>query len=277
MYDIFPNYVLRPFYPPQHGVPGSSQRKGVRNSTGTAFYVDQEHPKADDNNKGWDAEFPLETIQAAIDKAEDFDWVVVMPGFYVEELVIDKPLTLLGNGRGGASVIFADIADSVGITIQDDYVTIMNMMIVADDVGVFIDDANNAQFHNCRFNASDDHVHIDGNNILFRECVFWGGENGIAFVDDSANIVVKDCLFSNISDAHIVDGTAEVLRLTVKDCVFEGSPTKFLDIDTAGTTGIVANCAIAHATNATDVIDLAAGVMWVANYTEAGVTAARPT
>jgi len=79
MSEFFPNWTQRPFYPPMHGVPGSSQRKGMRQVSGaTVYYVDADHADADDNNKGWSPEFPLATIQAAVDKVSTGDWIMVM-------------------------------------------------------------------------------------------------------------------------------------------------------------------------------------------------------
>lgn len=79
MNEFFPNWTQRPFYPPMHGVPGSSQRKGMRQVSGaTVYYVDYDHADADDNNKGWSPEYPLATIQAAVDKVSSGDWILVM-------------------------------------------------------------------------------------------------------------------------------------------------------------------------------------------------------
>ena len=79
MNEFFPNWTLRPFYPPMHGVPGSSQRKGIRQVAGaTVYYVDADHPKASDDNKGWSPEYPFATIQHAVDTVVSGDWIVVM-------------------------------------------------------------------------------------------------------------------------------------------------------------------------------------------------------
>lgn len=78
MNEFFPNWTLRPFYPPMHGVPGSSQRKGIRQVSGaTVYYVDFDHPKASDDNKGWSPEYPFATIQHAVDTVSTGDWIVV--------------------------------------------------------------------------------------------------------------------------------------------------------------------------------------------------------
>jgi len=90
--EFFPNVTLRPFYPPMHGVPGSSQRKGFRQSAGvTTYYVDALQPKANDNNRGWSPHFPLATAQAAVDKVSSGDWIVVMNISEDGESVVTPP------------------------------------------------------------------------------------------------------------------------------------------------------------------------------------------
>lgn len=45
------------------------------------------------------------TIQGAINAAASGDTVTVAPGVYVENITIDKPLTLLGTGRGATRIL----------------------------------------------------------------------------------------------------------------------------------------------------------------------------
>lgn len=50
----------------------------------------------DDNNSCFSAEKPCRTIGAAIDKASDFDFILVRYGIYTENLYIDKNLYIVG-------------------------------------------------------------------------------------------------------------------------------------------------------------------------------------
>lgn len=280
MYDFFPNYVLRPFYPPMHGVPGSSQRKGVRSSTGTAFYVDA--GSGNDNNKGWDAEHPLATIQQAIDNASAGDWIIVNPGTYNEQVEVDKSLTIVGPNRFGAAVILPTAVNAVGMSIDADNVTIANLTIFGGDNSLVIEDGHIGIIAtDCRFADADDVVEVIGSgNVVFERCAFYGGDNGLVFTEGAANcenIVVKDSVFLDLDVTGITDGSDQTTEsLIVSDCVFEGSPTDFIVVTDAGSTGIITRCSFAHATNAAAVLDIAAGIMWVANMTEAGVSTARP-
>lgn len=70
---------LNPFYPGQWGVPGSDNELGIRKMPDSiVLYVDYSHPSANDDNDGTDPNFPLSTIQEAVDKvAHNFDTILV--------------------------------------------------------------------------------------------------------------------------------------------------------------------------------------------------------
>ena len=285
--EFFPNLVQRPLYPPMHGVPGSSQRKGIRTGSGTVFYVDGSHANASDNNKGWDAEYPLETIQQAVDNAAAGDWVVVMPGTYVETVEVDKSLTIVGRGGYDAVFIAPTTLTAAAMDVEASLVTLIGLSLwgeaTADYSVAVADGVTRFRAFECVFRGGGNALQLTGNvNVLIENCAFLSADNGIEIIDGAAitpdAILVRNSFFSNLDDAHIEGAATAATRLMISDCIFEGTtvPTKYLNIDGVGTTGIVTNCRIAHATNATAVIDIAAGVFWVANYTEAGVTTARP-
>jgi hypothetical protein len=288
MIEIFPNWTQRQFYPPIHGVAHSSKRDGLRSSTATAFFVDASHNNANDDNKGWDATYPLETIQEAVDKASAGDWIVVMSGTYDETVDVDKALTFYGSGGHASVIINPTTVGAVGMTISADDVKLINMSIFGEDTADYAvaiaDGFSRISAYNCEFAGPDDNVfQITGAvNVLLQECSFSGGGNGIEIIDGAAvvpdAIYVVNCFFTDLTDAHIEGAATAVTRLVVADCIHDANvvPTKFFNVDGAGSTGIITGCRIAHATNATAVIDIAADIFWVANMTEAGVSEARP-
>jgi hypothetical protein len=290
MKEIFiPNLVIRPFYPPMHGVPGSSQRKGIRTQSGaTVFYVDPDNAEASDDNKGWDADYPLETIGQAVENASDEDYIFISPGEYDETVTVDKSVTIVGLGGSSAVIINPTTVGAEGMSVEADDVQLINISIFGEtdsDYALAIADGyNRFSAFNCEFAGPDANVvQATGNvNVLFQECSFSGGGNGLEIIDGAVvvpdAIIVKDCFFSDLTDAHIEGAATAATRLIIDSCIHDGNtvPTAFYNIDGVGTTGIVSNCRIAHATNDDGVLEIAAGVFWVANMTEAGVTAARP-
>ena len=288
MIEFFPNWTQRQFYPPIHGVPHSSQRDGLRSSSSTAFFVDPSHDNANDDNKGWDARHPLETIQEAVDKASAGDWIVIMSGTYDETVAVDKALTFYGSGGHASVIIQPTTAGAVGMTISANDVKLINIAVFGDDTADYAvaiaDGFSRISAFNCEFAGPDANVfQITGAvNVLLQECSFSGGGNGIEIIDGAAvtpdAIYIVDCFFSDLTDAHIEGAAGAPTRLIVDSCVHDANtvPTKFYNIDGVGTTGVVSNCRISHATNDTGVLDIAAGVFWVCNMTEEGVSVARP-
>jgi len=70
---------VSPFYPGQMGVPGSSARIGLQTTVGGAvFYVDPNYGSSSDDSDGTDPLAPLESVQAAHDKASQGDTIAVM-------------------------------------------------------------------------------------------------------------------------------------------------------------------------------------------------------
>lgn len=73
------------------------------------------------------------TIQEAIDAASPGDTVYVYPGLYVENLIIDRTLTLLGEDRGTTTVDGSGTADV--IEVSADGVTISGLTITNGGTG----------------------------------------------------------------------------------------------------------------------------------------------
>ena len=72
---------LNPWYPGQFGVPGTDSETGLRLDTeGCIFWVDPNHPDANDNRDGTNPTSPLATVGAAIGKCAAYrgDVIAVM-------------------------------------------------------------------------------------------------------------------------------------------------------------------------------------------------------
>ena len=86
----FPPIIKNPaFYPGQMGVEGADVPEGLRIApTAVAYYVDTNHSLANDSNDGTDPDYPLATIQAAVNKvSNNGDVIYVAPGSYAESVV----------------------------------------------------------------------------------------------------------------------------------------------------------------------------------------------
>lgn len=289
-----PLLKLKAFYPGVLGVPESDQPLGIRTMTqAQVFYVDNSHPLANDANDGTDPEHPLETIQEAVDKCTDEigDVIMVMPGVYDETVTVDKThVTIVGAGNKHSSIIQPSTDGAEGMSVTVDNVTLINMYVSAHANGDYalLIAAGVENFHaeGCKFADSDarcvEMIGVSG--VLLDNCEFSDSAVGIDTVLNVAvlcdRVTVKNSLFHNISTAHVktTGGTTNLQLLgNVHDADVDNvEPTDFLLINAAGTTGIVAGCVFATATNAAGTLTIDADVYWVANMTEAGVSAARP-
>lgn len=99
-------------------------------------------------------------------------------------------------------------------------------------------------------------------------------------------VVMTGARIHNVDGTEIIGtpgafGIDSVRNLEVVDCILDRmedgtKPSDFIDVNGATDTGLVTGCRIALATNAVADLKVGAGILWVANMTEAGVSTARP-
>jgi len=117
-----------------------------------------------------------ETIQDAVDAAEDGDTISVASGYYSEDVVVEKELTIQGagwetttiNGPGsrGAAYLWVDNITLTGFTITTE---------------------------------KDDGIHFFGNNIVISDCNITGCKDGVyprnGEQENQIANIVRDCIF----------------------------------------------------------------------------------
>lgn len=257
------------------------------------------------------------TIQDAVDAALAGDTIQIAAGAYDETVTIPRTdangdalnnLTLVGIGGRGAVYIEPSTEDAAGMLVHADDVTLINVGVAAEDetAGNFALTVTGTRFraYQCKIEGAASQVVIGpgtiaqeaagtrgrGADSLFLDCEFCWGTNGITFTSSDygacTQAKVIGCLFHNLTGDEIDENDVGVIG-AVRDAWIVGNvlanqedgtePTKFVDLDSAGSTGVIAQNIIANPTNASAQIGIAAGVIYVANLTEAGVTTARPS
>lgn len=236
------------------------------------------------------------TIQSVVDVAEAGDIIYIEAGTYAENVIIATAgLTLVGLGARGQPWINPAAGGGLQIDEVDDIV-IINLGIAgaaAADWAMNAQSASECRFYQCKFEGpTGTVVLLDGTagaqcgNLLFDDCEFANGGSGVLF-DNSGfgyptQMRFRNCLFHNLTAVCMgLDTDGGVLDLWVKGCEFgtaeDGTePTDFILIARAGDTGMFTDNSFATATNAASLLTIAAGIHWVANKTEAGVSTARP-
>mgnify|MGYP005835112347 CR=1 FL=1 len=200
------------------------------------FYVDNAFYSYRDGSP----EYPLASIQEAIDKAKDGDVIYVFGGNYTENLIINKKLKLWGGVERGDTVInsrfdlryFVEItADQVefqNFTITDNkgvltspigallcikassVVVQSNCIIDSKAYGIYIDPVSNGNFISGNtVNNTKNGIVVSSsyNNDIVDNTVSNCTDSGILVTSSSNNRIYKNILFSNIIGIKIKDST----------------------------------------------------------------------
>lgn len=240
-----------------------------------------------------------ETIQDAVDGADEGDVILLAPGGYDETVTVATPgLVFVGLGGRGQTFIEPSTAGAEGMQIAGvDDVTLVNLGVAGEgtaDYALNLNDVSRFRGYGCKFEGIDagPAVLLDGTatgqvgDALFRDCEFCWSDVGILGNDSvygfPTQVFLDVCRFHNITTAHISDGDASIVNLQVSDCIHDNAedgtaPTTYVSVDGAASTGIFSGNRYAFATNSNTKFVIAAGILWVANATEAGWTAARPS
>lgn len=236
------------------------------------------------------------TIQGAVDDALAGDVIYIAPATYEENVVISTAgLTLVGLGARGQPWI--NPAAGGGMQIIADDTVLINLGVAGAAAAAYamnVSAASECRFHGCKFEGPDDvNVLLGGDddgqvgNCMFEDCEWaWCGA-GVEF-DNSGfgfptQVRFRDCLFHNYTAAAVRNNAAGggVADLWMQRCVFANQengtePTDYILVDRVGDTGIIEQCSFAAATITAAKMTIAAGILWVANMAEDGVSTARP-
>jgi nitrous oxidase accessory protein NosD len=163
----------------------------------------------------------FQRIQDAIEAAEDGGVIVIRPGTYRENLVIVRPLSILG-GEG----VFLEPADAGRPTIcidRTEAVTIQALVIRMATVGIDIS-RSSCTISNCSISASETGIRIvafdtDAVSILFAILQGSGQGTGVEVVG-SGRASLMQCEFSGLATGILIGGTGTtvVVACTVESC-----------------------------------------------------------
>ena len=194
-------------------------------AAGNYIYVDSAfHIKRDGS-----AEYPLASIQEAIDIAEEGDTIYVFGGTYIENLIINKKVKLWGSIEKGPSIIqnrfdkryfveiTADQVEFIGFTVDD------TRGILSSPIGAMIGiKANNVVIQSNIVNHSSAFgVYIDpsSNGNFISGNVFNDTKKGL-YIDSSHTNDIFDNYFGNCSETCIEFYSCDTARVynNIIDC-----------------------------------------------------------
>lgn len=285
------------------GVPGTAYAARVTRADAKIFYVDPAHANANDDNDGNEPNYPLVTIQQAINNAVSGrgDTINVMPGSYAENLSITKDyLTIVGALPGGYARPDVEAASGVTLTVHAQGFVCIHMRFVAAGAAdgvrqqgngfAYVDCVFDGDTGNC-FNLLPD-VADDAwsaSEGIIDGCLFRGGDKGLMFTNPGppagvgpTDNVVQNCRFygqtTNAIDDTDTAGSNDTTFLDslIVGCHFleVGAAYVYIQLDAGGNnSGAIAGCYFADADVTNTQVVLPAGILFPGNFDGAGIAA----
>lgn len=248
----------------------------------------------------------VDTIQDMLDNMESGDIGFIGPGSYDEAAVAPVGLSnvaIFGAGNPGSVSIVPSAANAVPLTIEGSAalrssgIRLVNVGLETNGTGTGLLIKGNIRrmlIQNCKIEGGSVALNLQSTAAgsvadckLIENELAWTATALLLSVSGGGNPVTQTLILKNLLHNYTARGlsvpTVHSADLWVVENVFAnqedgtGPTNEYISAAVASTTGIVTKNLFAIATNAVAKLAVAAGVMWVANATEAGWSTARPS
>lgn len=140
---------------------------------------------------------PEQSIQSAIDEADEGDVVLVQTGVYRENLEVDKQLTLKGYDSGGEKPEIDAGGNRNGITLNADNVTVQGLCVTNARIGIEVVSSNNKIIGNEIRDSWTGIAIISSNGNVLKNNLASDGWRGIYLKDSSDNAIIGNVVRDN--------------------------------------------------------------------------------
>jgi hypothetical protein len=219
---------------------------------------------------------------------------------------------IVGLGGRGAAFIDNDTVGGEGMKVSADDVTLVNLGVAGEATADYSLRVTGSRFraYGCKFEgnegvaagnaqaligpgtAAEEAANTEGRggDAILRDCEVCWGARGVVIQSSTfgaaTQVSLQGTRFHDLTAVHVGENDVgaigagrdiELLRNVHDRDEAGAAPTDWIDLDSAGTTGLIALSVFASAAApAAGVVQIAAGVFYVTNYSEAGQTVARP-
>lgn len=161
------------------------------------------------------------TIQEAVDAATPGSTVLVSNGTYVERVVVDKPLKLIGEDK---TTTILDGENGTTITVAADNVHIDGFTIKSGAFGIFLNHTSNCTINDnimVRIVYYGIYLENSNNNIIsnnlailsgFTQCGALDAGGGITLEGSSGNIVTGNIMADNVWGIDLIDSAENIIH-----------------------------------------------------------------
>jgi parallel beta-helix repeat protein len=147
------------------------------------------------------------SIQSAVTAAKPGDIILVEPGTYNENVVVNKQLNIRSTGGASVTSVIADSADDHVFEIIADEVTINGFSVTGDYVasGIYLNSSSNSIIENNNFSHNLDSIYLfsSSNNLIENNNILQSN-TGIV-LDSSPDNKLTDNVVSNSSNGIYLD------------------------------------------------------------------------
>ena len=173
---------------------------------GNEIYVDISYHGYRDGSP----ERPWNSIQDAIDKAEEGDTIYVFGGSYDETLIINKTLTLWGSIEGEDTIIDSSKDERYTVVITADHLEMIDFTI-SDNNSIKSSPIGSLLY------LAGDNIIIQGNNISD------SNSSGIFISSDASGCVISGNNFNRLRDGIKIESsdTNDIVRNSFSNCLIK--------------------------------------------------------
>ena len=161
-----------------------------------------------------------DSIQAAINSATAGDTIYVHAGTYTENVLVNKTLTLQGDGAGVVTVQAASVAEHV-FNVTADHVTITGFTVTGatgnTKAGIYIGNGDHCDISDNNASNCNRSIYLNhsSDNVLTGNIANSGDYRGILLLDSNNNTLLGNSASSNIRGIHLQNSSNNTLANNV--------------------------------------------------------------